>query len=145
LTGNQRAVGAIVLVGAAALWAHFRGEPDYDGAEKSVNGFVEVVMPDGAKPGTVIVFAPPNCPSKEAQRARSIHERLTAAGIPAVMSSSYSVRSAETSEEFQARLKRTQSVLSQGRIPIVFVNGMARGNPSAAEAAAEFERTSRGR
>ena len=50
-----------------------------------MNGFIEVVMPDGAKDDTVLIFAPPNCPRESAQRARELHEFLVQKEIPATM------------------------------------------------------------
>jgi len=37
-------------------------------------------------------------------------------------------------------MKRTQAVLA-GEIPAVFINGMGKSNPTADEAAAEYQRT----
>jgi hypothetical protein len=39
-------------------------------------------MPDGAKAVTVLIFAPPHCPSAAAQRARSLQEKLASLGVP---------------------------------------------------------------
>ena len=129
-------VAAVLLAGC--------GKKVYDKSEKSVNGFIEVVMPDNAKEDIVIIFAPPNCPREAGQRARALNERLTQLDIPNVMSSSYSLRFNESSEAFQAKLKRTAAIM-EGEIPAVLINGMGKSNPTAEEVAAEYERTTRGK
>ena len=133
-------------MGGAALWA-YRGDSAYRDAEKSVNGFIEVAMADGAQPDTVFIFAPPNCPSLQAERARELERGLKARGIPATITSHYSLRYTETSDELQARIKRTMAVLDAPArdAPPVFVNGMGKRNPTLEEVAAEYERTTRGK
>jgi hypothetical protein len=112
--------------------------------EKSVNGFIDVVMPGNAKEDTVIIFAPANCPREAGQRARELNERLTALDIPNVMSANYSLRFTDDSDAFKAKLKRTAGVM-QGDLPAVLINGMGKSNPTAEEVAAEYERTTRGK
>jgi hypothetical protein len=111
-----------------------------DGRQASANGFIDAAMPDGAKPGTVLVFAPVNCPSEAAQRADALAEQLTRLGIPTVRSSSYSASVTSPSAEQRERVERAVSVI-QGEIPAVFINGMAKANPSVDEVVAEYERT----
>jgi len=135
-------VAAVATIGAMTIAACAKSE--YDKAEKSVNGFIEVVMPENARQDMVIIFAPPNCPREAGQRARALHERLTKLEIPAEMSSRYSLRFTDNSDAFKARLKRTAAIM-EGEIPAVLINGMGKSNPSAAEVAAEYERTTRGR
>lgn len=113
-------------------------------AEKSVNGFIDVVMPSNAKEDTVIIFAPANCPREAGQRARELNERLSQLDIPNVMSASYSLRFTDNSDEFKAKLKRTASIM-EGDLPAVLINGMGKSNPTAEQVAAEYERTTRGK
>jgi hypothetical protein len=112
--------------------------------EESVNGFIEVVMPDGAKDDTVLIFAPPNCPRESAQRARELHEFLVQKEIPATMTNRYSLRYTDNSEAFRAKLQRTAGVM-EGDIPIVIINGWGKSNPTPTQVAAEYERTTRGK
>jgi hypothetical protein len=142
VSGNLRVVLTLVALGLAVGWVKWRDHRIYDIPEASVNGFIPVVMPDGARADTVIIFAPPNCPSKEYNRARSLQEKLAALGVPTVMSSHMSI--SDAGRYSQADLDRTKSVM-EGTIPAVFVNGMARANPDFQQVAAEFERTTRGK
>ena len=109
-------------------------------AQESPNGFTPVAMPDDAKDNTVLVFAPVNCPSKEAQRADALADGLTRQGIPNRRSSHFSLNFNQPTDEQQAAIKRTTAVLN-GSIPAVFINGMAKSNPTLDEVVAEYRRT----
>jgi hypothetical protein len=130
------AIAAAMLAGCA--------KSELEKAEKSVNGFIEVHMPDNAKPDTVMIFAPPNCPREAGQRARDLSEQLTKLEIPNELTGRYGLRYTDNSEEFRAKLKRTAAIM-QGEIPAVLINGMGRSNPTAEQVAAEYERTTRGK
>lgn len=106
-------------------------------AAPSPSGFVSVAMPGGAKPGTVLVFAPENCPSEDAQRANDLVDRLGRRGIPAQLSSHFQSATTNPTAEDQARMERTVRVLN-GEIPAVFVNGMGKANPSYEDVLAEL-------
>ena len=106
----------------------------------SPNGFVAVAMPDRAKANTVIILAPVNCPSVEARRADALAEQLDRLGIPHVRSSSYSTAIDNPTADQVAAMNRAVEVLN-GDVPAVFVNGMAKANPSAADVVSEYERT----
>ena len=136
------AVAAAILV--ALLLGGCRSKTAYDTAEKSASGFVDVAMPSNAKDNTVIIFAPLNCPREAGQRAQALHERLKQLEVPNMMSNSYSLRFTDNSEEFKAKLQRTNAVM-QGELPIVLINGMGKPNPTAEEVVAEYERTSQGK
>jgi hypothetical protein len=135
----QAAAAIAVLLLAAAC-----GKSVYEKSEKSVNGFIEVHMPDNAKQDTVMIFAPPNCPREAGQRARALQERLAKLEIPAEMTNRFSLRFTDNSPEFRAKLERTAAIM-EGEIPAVLINGMGKSNPTAEEVAAEYERTTRGR
>lgn len=109
-------------------------------AQDSPNGFISVIMPDGAAANSVVILAPVNCPSDGAQRADALASQLTGMGIPNVRSSSYTTNITDPSEEQRAAADRAVSVLN-GQVPAVFINGMAKSNPTAEEVAAEYERT----
>jgi len=108
--------------------------------ETSPNGFVPATMPAGAAGNAIVIFAPQNCPSDRAQRADALAEQLRNRRIPVVRSSSYSASSAAPSPDERANLNRTLEVLN-AQAPAVFVNGMAKANPSLDEVVAEYERT----
>jgi hypothetical protein len=138
--GRTLAAAAAISIVMLAWGCKGRAPP----AEESVNGFIEVVMPDGAKDDTVLIFAPPNCPRESAQRARELHEFLVGKEIPATMTNRYSLRFTDDSEAFKAKLQRTAGVM-EGDIPIVLINGWGKSNPTPTQVAAEYERTTRGK
>jgi hypothetical protein len=106
-------------------------------ATADTNGFVAVQMPDGAPPDTALILAALNCPSAAAKRADAMAKRLTEMGIPNRRSGSYSVAAA--TREQMPLLTRTSIVL-QGEIPVIFINGMAKANPTVDEVASEYRR-----
>jgi hypothetical protein len=101
--------------------------------------FIRTAMPAGAKPNTVLILAPLNCPSLAAKRADSLAQQLTRMGIPNSRGNSFSLRVSNPSAEVQADMKRAGEIL-QGEIPAVFINGMGKANPSAEEVAAIFHK-----
>jgi hypothetical protein len=138
-----RAIKLLVVAGAiwfAFHWWKGRGSEEAHPAQKSPNGFVSAVMPDGAKANTVLILAPVDCPSDAAQRADALSEELARLGIPNIRSSSYSSNITDPTEEQKAGVERAVSVLN-GEIPAVFINGMAKANPTVEEVAFEYERT----
>ncbi len=109
-------------------------------SQESPNGFQSVLMPDGAKDNVVLIFAAINCPHEEAKRADALAESLTRKGISNRMSSSFHLNLTEPTAELQAAVKRTTEVMN-GAIPAVFINGMAKSNPTLDEVVAEYDRT----
>jgi hypothetical protein len=81
------------------------------------------------------VFAPENCPSEAAQRARQLGGTLSAQNIPYRETSSANF-SAPSSQEEAARVMAVMN----GPVPIVYVDTRARANPTAEEAVAEYRR-----
>jgi hypothetical protein len=140
-----------LLVFAAAVWFAFqwwKGSNDpvhkliRDGGvvQEASNGFVNVVMPDGARNNTVLIFAPVNCSSEAAQRADGLATELTRLGIPNERSSRFSSSINNPSSEQQDGVQRAVAVIN-GEIPAVFINGMAKANPTVEDVVAEFKRT----
>ncbi len=124
-----------VMVGAYKHFSErFRGED----TSTSPNGFVPVQMPDDGKEDTVLILAPLNCPSDEAKRADALAARLDEMGIPNRRSSSYHVFNPRP--ERMGAVERATEIFRRGA-PAVFINGMAKSNPSAEEVALEYERT----
>ena len=105
----------------------------------SAAGFVPVPMPDGMSPHGVVVFAPENCPSDAAQRAYALISDLGGRGVPVVRASAANFSSLADAETQQ----RVLSVMN-GPIPIVFVNGKAKANPSVQDVLAEYRRKAPG-
>jgi hypothetical protein len=133
---------ACVAVGAHHFWAKYQSAKTAPMTYQASPGeFIHTAMPPDAKPNTVLILAPLNCPSMAAKRADSLAQQLTRMGIPNSRGNHFSLRVNNPSPEVQADMKRAGEVL-QGEIPAVFINGMGKSNPSAEEVAAVYRRTS---
>ncbi len=126
------------LAGMYQLWGQHK-QTQLLTASANVNGFVEVLMPTGTKANTIYILAPQNCPREAGQRADALERSLADMGIPSVRSSNGSIQTNDPSAEAQIKLERTKGII-RGDIPAVFINGMARSNPSAAQVMAEYNR-----
>ena len=138
----MKATHLFIVVGAIGFafhWWNSRGN-EAALAQKSPNGFVSVVMPEGVNKNTVVILAPVNCPSDAAQRADALANELTRLGISNIRSSSYSADIADPTAEQKAGLERAVSIL-EGEIPVVFINGRGKANPTAEDVVAEYTRT----
>lgn len=124
------------------LWQQHQRAGTLTSAQASPGGFVPAAMPDGASPGTVLILAPVNCPSDAAQRADALAAALTRMGVPNVRGDRFALNFSNPSDEERAAADRAVAVLN-GTIPAVFVNGMAKANPSAEEVAEEYRRTTK--
>src|SRR5687767_1551205 len=78
----------VVLMLGLGLFGGYRwwtqGAAEADAAEAVTQGFVPVEMPASVPRGAVLVLAPPNCPSEEAQRAEALVRDLRRQGIRVV-------------------------------------------------------------
>lgn len=138
----MKIIRLLILAGVVGLGYHWwqgRGDAPYPQGE-SRSGFIPVLMPAGAEPDRVLILAPINCPSEDAQRADELAAQLTRMGIPNTRSSSYSLAVDNPTREQKERMDRAVVVMNS-EIPAVFVNGMAKANPTAEEVAAEYART----
>jgi hypothetical protein len=104
-------------------------------AGRSDGSFVALPLPDGVSARGVVIFAPENCPSEAAQRARQLASVLSAQNIPYRETSSAQY-SALSSQDEAARVM----AVMEGPIPIVYVDGRAKANPTAEEVVAEYRR-----
>jgi hypothetical protein len=131
----------LLLAGLAGAYRWWDGNSnrDLDGIANQ-NGFVPVQMPDGAPRHSVLILAPPNCPSDEAERAEALVQDLAEQGIPVTKGSSISFSLTAVTAEQRAGVERAVEVFNEGA-PAVFINGMGMSNPTAAQAAAEYRRT----
>lgn len=135
----------LIVLGVVGYAYHWWNERHPEGVfaaqqEASPNGFVSATMPAGVTRNAVVIFAPQNCPSDRAQRADALAEQLTSRNIPVIRSSSFSASSAAPTADERADMERALQVLN-AQAPAVFVNGMAKANPSLGEVVAEYERT----
>jgi hypothetical protein len=131
----MRALVTMALAVAAGVW--WWNDRAVDLGQPTANGFVSATMPDGAPRNAVIILAPQNCPSDAAQRAAHLARSLTDAGIPNVLSSSYSVDIENPTEEQRLGMERAVAIMN-GEIPAVFVKGKAKANPTVAQVLAEY-------
>lgn len=100
----------------------------------SPNGFVAMPAMAGSDPRQVVVFAPENCPSEKAQQADDLARQLASRSIPAVRTHDVSFTSTDMDPAIGVRLN---SVMN-GELPIVFVNGRGKANPTIEEIIAEY-------
>jgi hypothetical protein len=137
--GKWFLVAVLTIAGAVHLWhVHARSVIDRElAAAADSNGFVPVLMPDGAPPDTVLIFAALNCPAKPAQRANAMAIQLQKMGIPIQRVDHYSV--ANLKQDQMPLALRTNAVMG-GELPVVLVNGLAKANPSVDEVAVEYRR-----
>lgn len=130
---------AVALYGAYGWWQDRSAEADL-AARTSPNGFVPVEMPGGVARNTVLVLAPRNCPSEQAQRTEALVAELTGQGVPVVRGDSFEFDVADPTPEQMAGIDRAIEVFKRGA-PAVFVNGMAMSKPTAAQTLAEYRST----
>jgi hypothetical protein len=130
-----------LTIGAIQLWRHHE-HARYERivlASADTSGFVEVLMPNGAQPDTVLILAARNCPSSAARRADDLAKRLNEMEIPNVRSDQANFSFDRRSQDQIDRLNRSE-VVGHAEIPAVFINGMAKANPTADEVIAEYRR-----
>lgn len=106
-------------------------------AKPSPNGFLPLPALEGAGPNQIVVFAPENCPSEDAQRADSLARELASRNIPSRRSHDVSFTANDPDPAIGQRLNAVMS----GQLPIVFVNGRGRANPTLEQVLAEFSAT----
>lgn len=98
-------------------------------------GFVPMPQPMGTNTRTVLIYAPLNCPSETAQRARKLSQELAARHIPHAQLEEASFDLVNPDQQTVATFKRVM----EGTGPVVFVRGKAKGNPAFAEVVAEYD------
>ena len=132
---------ACVVYGGYQWWQG--RDSGVDAAIASENGFIPVEMPDGVGRNAVLVLAPRNCPSDQAQRTEALVSSLASAGIPVVRGDSFFFDVENPDAAQRAAIKRTVEVFKRGA-PAVYMNGMGMSNPTPGQAIAEY-RASRSR
>jgi signal recognition particle receptor subunit beta len=124
---------AVVVLGAGwQLWHRYHVvEPP--ALARSAIGFVKLPLPDGMDADSVVVFSPEDCPSEAAQRADALVSSLESKHISVVRAheASFDVRDQQTADQVNS--------VMEGPIPVVFVRGKAKANPSVEEVIAEFQ------
>ena len=101
----------------------------------SANGFVALPSLAGADPRQVVVFAPQNCPKESARRSDELAQSLVQRNIPSVRSDNATFTFlSDPDPGIKARL----NAVMNGELPIVFVNGKGKANPTLDEVIAEY-------
>ena len=139
----MRLLVAVVLAGSlygAYQWWQDRSAAADLAARTSPNGFVPVEMPGGVTRNTVLVLAPRNCPSEQAQRSEALVAELTGQGVPVMRGDSFEFDVENPTREQMAGIDRAIEVFERGA-PAVFVNGMAMSKPTASQTLAEYRST----
>jgi len=132
---------ALIVLGLAgggyAYWKHHHDYTTYVGSRSSTSAGSFVALPpaDGQDPATVFVVAAQNCPHEEAKRADRLAEDLARQGIP--VQRTHDVRFHFTAPPDPAMVDRMKGIMN-GPLPVVFVHGRAKSNPSLDDVIAEF-------
>ncbi|MBU8976185.1 MULTISPECIES: hypothetical protein [unclassified Lysobacter] len=139
--------GALLLVAGVGVWKTYvstgRVDPKAWVSEHvgsggkaegdSARGFKSMPLPDGVPSRGVVVFAPKHCTSDAARRTDELVRHLSKHGVAYSRTDSASFNSITSQEE----ATRVMSVMN-GPVPIVYVNGRAKANPTPQEVVAEF-------
>lgn len=125
----------VVLVMVGYRWWHKHHELFAENAVEqsaSATGFVPMPPPLGASLNRVLIFAPRDCPSAAAQRARDLSQALADRGVPHAMldEANFDLQSPE-------QVTAVQKVMG-GTVPIVFFHGRGKANPSLEDVLAEY-------
>ena len=124
----------VAVIGVAyQFWDKNQSQMGQDAAV-SANGFVALPTMASADPGRVVVFAPQNCPKEDARRADDMAQELARRNIPAVRTHAVTFTSADPDPRVGARL----NTVMNGALPIVFVKGRGKANPTLEEVVSEY-------
>lgn len=125
----------VVAVGAGAYhyWKGQKSAPQ-EVAAASASGFVTLPGDSGPLSKGVHVIAAENCPEDAAQRADRLADQLAKAGVPVQRGHQASFNLGNAGP---AAAQQITAVMN-GTLPIVFVHGKAKSNPSLDEVLAEY-------
>jgi hypothetical protein len=127
----------LVLVAVVYREWHRHGSPVIGTGDSGAigdSGFVPLPAPAGADAGRVLIFAPIDCPSEQAQRAGALARALAGQHIAYTRLEQADFDLENPDPGTLARLKRVM----EGKAPIVFVRGRAKADPSFEEVLAEY-------
>ncbi len=110
------------------------GERAVEAATSTDSTFVALPPADGHEAGAVVVIAPIGCTREEARRAEQLAADLGRSGVRVQRTNRISFTGFDPAEA-----GRIQSVMNGG-VPIVFVNGKGKANPTFNEVMAEVSR-----
>ena len=132
-----------VIGGGYAYWHNHRtplNEIEYgvqmnSSSQITSNGFAYLPSADRQNSKTVYVVAAENCPHEDAQRADHMASDLSQKGIP--VERIHDVQFIIPGQPDSSTMARISSIM-EGPLPIVFISGRAKSNPSIEEVVAEF-------
>jgi len=107
---------------------------------QSTGRFVQMPPMDVGGGDGVVILGPANCSSAGAQRADSLAKALEKRGIPHTRSNQMGMLSGERPSKEQ--MDKVKAVMG-GEVPIVFIRGRAKANPSLDEVLSEYRSGSR--
>jgi hypothetical protein len=140
---NLLKLALVIAIGAGAYnyWKQHRHEGSLQSAGStsptSPTGFVSLPAVRGRSPSAVLVVAAEDCPHEDAQRADRLADDLSRNGLPVVRTHSVGF---DIPNGGQADLDNINRVMT-GQLPVVFVRGRAKANPTLDEVVAEFRST----
>jgi len=124
----------LAVVGAVYQWYTHQPKMGPE-AVVSANGFIALPSLAGSDPKQVVVFAPENCPKESARRSDELAQSLVQRNIPSVRSDNATFTFlSDPDPGIKARL----NAVMNGELPIVFVNGKGKANPTLDEVIAEY-------
>jgi hypothetical protein len=107
----------------------------YDSSAADHHGFVQLPEVMGFDESRVMVVAAENCPHADAQRADRLAEDLRDRGIP--VSRTHEVRF--NPAHIDVTMAQRVPAVMEGALPIVFIHGRAKGNPTLDDVVAEYQ------
>ncbi len=96
-------------------------------------GFIPLPMPAGAPSNRVVIFLPSEGSKAAEQRTRELEKALVLARVMYTRMPKADIKSAD--EDEAAKVKE----VIEGDLPVVFINGRVKNNPTADEVVAEFK------
>ena len=128
----------LILAAGALAYQYWTTQQATTGpAVVSPNGFVRMPPMAEGNPKQVVVFAPEDCPTEKARQADDLAQQLASRNIPTVRTHNVSFSSSDPDPRIGVRL---DSVM-KGELPIVFVNGRGKANPTIEQIIAEYGAT----
>lgn len=106
-----------------------------DAGGTSPSGFSPMPPLAGAAPDGIVLLAPEGCPMDGGVRADLLAQALSDRGVPFTRSNKANLTMDWSPNS--AELERVNAVM-QGEVPIVFVRGKAKANPTLEEVLAEY-------
>ena len=123
------------------FWQQHKAQSEIKAAIKTSdinrNGFISIPTPSNLNANTVIVLAAENCPKEDAKRADKLATELGSHDIPFTRAHSANFQLMNPDPLVVKRI----DILMNGALPIVFVSGRAKNNPTLDEVLWEYRST----